>query len=274
MADTKILFSDLDGTLLDDDKNVSSEDIGSIHEMINAGHRFVIATGRPVYSAKLVARDLSLYRDGIYLACSNGGVIYDCGSERAISAQTVDAQTVRTLFEAAADRGLHIHTYTDENVVSLRQTRELEVYCDRIRMPFKILDRIPEDLPALPPKCVVMSIAPGSRGILERFEKDHRHELSGKIESVFSNDYLLEFLPVGVSKGNAVRMLCSLLDIPVASSIAAGDEANDISMLDAAGIGVVVNNGTKEAKSHADHITERSNNESAVSEIIHRFILK
>ena len=42
MADTKILFSDLDGTLLDDDKNVSSEDIGSIHEMINAGHRFVI----------------------------------------------------------------------------------------------------------------------------------------------------------------------------------------------------------------------------------------
>ena len=48
---TKILFSDLDDTLLDDDKNVSAEDLDLINEMIRAGHRFVLATGRPVYSA-------------------------------------------------------------------------------------------------------------------------------------------------------------------------------------------------------------------------------
>ena len=89
----------------------------------------------------------------------------------------------------------------------------------------------------------------------------------------FSNDFLLEYLPLGISKGEALKDLCRLLDIPVADSVAAGDEANDIPMLDAAGVGVVVRNGTEEAKSHAGYVTGRTNNESAISEIIEKFIM-
>ena len=273
MTTTKILFTDLDGTLLDDNKNVSREDLSSINEMTKAGHRLVIATGRPLYSAKVVAKELSLYRDGVYLAASNGGVIFDCAKESVLSAHTLDFDTIKTLFDAAKDAHLHIHTYTDTHVVSLRKTRELELYSSRIKMPYKILEHIPEDLPSPPPKCIVMSIADGSRKILEKFEQEHAAEVSGKVTSVFSNDFLLEYLPVGTSKGNAVRMLCDLMDIPTENSIAAGDEANDIPMIEAAGVGVVMANGTDEAKSHADYITTRTNNESGVSEIIHRFIM-
>ena len=91
MMKTKILFSDLDDTLLDYDKNVSAEDLDSINEMIKAGHRFVLATGRPVYSAKVVAKRLDLYRDGIFLVTSNGGAIYDCGKEVTCSIQAKTA---------------------------------------------------------------------------------------------------------------------------------------------------------------------------------------
>ena len=273
MAEKKILFSDLDGTLLDDDKNVSSEDIDSINKMIGAGHRFVIATGRPVYSAKVVAKELGLFRDGVFLACSNGGVIYDCTKKAVIHASSVDYDTVDRMFKAAGKEGLHIHTYTEDNVVSLRETPELVIYCQRIKMPYRILERIPEDLPAPPPKFIVMSIKNDSRKILEDFQKKYASLVDGKAQSVFSNDFLLEYLPPGVSKGVAVKKLCSLLDIPLYSSVAAGDEANDIPMLDAAGTGVVVKNGTEEAKSHADCITERTNNESAISEIITRHIM-
>ena len=52
----KILFTDLDDTLLDDNKNVAPEDVDTINEMLGVGHRFVIATGRPIYSAKKVAQ--------------------------------------------------------------------------------------------------------------------------------------------------------------------------------------------------------------------------
>ncbi len=273
MSDIKILFSDLDGTLLDDDKNVSAEDLGSINEMIGAGHRFVIATGRPVYSAKVVAHELGLYRDGIFLACSNGGVIYDCGSERTISANTLDTDTVRLLFEAASKEGLHIHTYTDDNVVSLRKTPELVGYCKAIKMPYALLERIPEDLPGLPPKLVVMSVKDNSRALLEDFKNRHAAFVDGRAHSVFSNNWLLEYLPPGVSKGNALRTLCKIMGIPIENSIAAGDEANDISMLDAAGLGVVMKNGTAEAREHAGYVTERTNNESGMSEIIRKYIL-
>ena len=269
---TKILFADLDGTLLDDEKNASSEDVASINEMIAGGHRFAIATGRPLYSAKVVARELGLYRDGIFLAASNGGVIFDCGNEKIISSTSLDYDTVRMLFTEALSEGLSIHTYTDDNVVSVKETFEIGQYTSRIKMPFKKLERIPEDLPAPPPKLIVMSVKENSRKILEDFERRHKEMTEGRTQSVFSNDFLLEYLPIGVSKGNAVKTLCELLGILQEDSIAAGDEANDIPMLEAAGIGAVMKNGTDEAKSHADYVTERTNNESGISEIIRKFI--
>lgn len=270
---TKILFSDLDGTLLDDKKNVSREDLASINEMIEKGHRFVVATGRPIYSAKVVAKNLGLYRDGIFLIASNGGVVYDCGSEKIISADTLDMETVDILFKAAWEDGLSVHTYTDDYVVSVRPTKEIEFYCSNILMPHKLLKRIPEDLPKRPPKLIVMSLKEGSRGILEDFERRHAQLIEGKAESVFSNDHLLEYLPVGVTKGKAVKKLCDLLDIPLEDSVAAGDEANDIPMLQTAGCAVVMKNGTDRAKAFADYVSTRTNNESAISEVIRRFIL-
>ncbi|MCR5302601.1 MAG: Cof-type HAD-IIB family hydrolase [Lachnospiraceae bacterium] len=270
---TKILFSDLDDTLLDFDKNVSAQDLDSINRMIKAGHRFVIATGRPVYSAKVVAKRLGLYRDGIFLVSSNGAAIYDCGSEKLISSVTVDPELVGEMFDAALAEGLHIHTYTDTYIASLRETEEIRIYSQKISMPYRILERIPEDLPSAPPKFVVMSIKQDSRKILEDFQKRHSDVTDGKVQSVFSNDYLLEYLPPDISKGRALRNLCELSGIPVEDSIAVGDEANDIPMLDAAGLGIVVKNGTDEAKSHAGYVTEHTNNESAISEIIGKFVL-
>ncbi len=272
MMRTKILFSDLDGTLLDDDKNVSAEDLESINEMIAGGHRFVIATGRPLYSAKVVAKELGLYRDGVVLAASNGGVIFDCRSDKVISRSCLDLDTVSALFDAAIFEGLSVHTYTEDNVVSTIETKAIDIYTARIKMPYKRIAKIPDDLPAPPPKLIVMSINEGSRQILEGFEKRHEKMVEGRAQSVFSNDFLLEYLPVGVSKGNAVRTVCALFGISIEDSVAAGDEANDIPMLDAAGVGAVMKNGTNEAKAHADYVTVRTNNESGISEIIRKFI--
>lgn len=270
---TKIFFSDLDGTLLDDKKNVSPRDLDSIKKMINEGHRFVIATGRPVYSAKIVAKNLGLYHDGIFLCASNGGVIFDCGKEEILHADSLSMDTVDYLFRQALAEGLHVQTYTDENVVALHETEELVRYCKRILMPYKILDRIPEDLPGRPPKIIVICAKENSRAILEDFEKRHAEAVAGKADSVFSTSMLLEYLPVGVSKGRAVKVVCELLGIPPENAVAAGDEANDIPMLTAAGTGCVVANATDLAKSHADYICKRSNNESGVSEMIEKFVL-
>ena len=270
-SDIKILFTDLDDTLLNSDKEVSTTDLESIDRMVKAGHKFVVATGRPFYSADKLCKKLGFIRPGFYLVCSNGGVLYDYDKQDFIKKTTVTSENISYVFDLARKAGLHIHTYTNDYVVSERETEELIFYCDRIKMPYKILDHIPEDLPYLPPKMVIMSS--NGRSALIPFEKSLHPWIDGKMSTVFSSEYLLEVLPIEATKGNGVRTLCSHFNIPIENSICCGDEENDISMIVAAGIGVAMKNGTDSVKAHADYITCNTNNENAITEVIEKFIL-
>ena len=60
----KLLFTDLDGTLLDDAKNISDADMTAIHAMIDAGHKFVMTTGRPLTSVKRIAEKYGFLKPG------------------------------------------------------------------------------------------------------------------------------------------------------------------------------------------------------------------
>ena len=66
----KILFLDLDGTLLNDRKEITAGNRRAIREALDRGHRIVITSGRPLKS--------SLAREGCYVIAYNGGAVYDC----------------------------------------------------------------------------------------------------------------------------------------------------------------------------------------------------
>ena len=268
--DTKILFTDLDDTLLKTDKSISDEDLKSIDRLINAGHKFVVATGRPFYSANKLCKEFGFIRPGFYLVCSNGGVIYDYDKNEAIKRCTVSLDNVEHVFDLARKSGLHTHTYSDDYVMSERETEELKMYCSKIKMPYKVVESIPRDLPYAPPKMIIISF--DGRSVLKPFEKSLHPWIDDKMSTVFSSEYLLEILPPEATKGNGVRALCEYFDIPIANSICCGDEENDISMIDAAGVGVVMKNGTDLVKTHADYITEHTNNENAITEVINKFV--
>ena len=78
----------------------------------------------------------------------------------------------------------------------------------------------------------------------------------------------------GVSKGTALEALGEHYGFSLPNVLAIGDAENDNPMLEAAGIGVVVANGTAASKAVADYVTERTNNEGGVAEAIRRFVLK
>lgn len=268
----KLLLTDLDDTLLTSKKEVSATDRNSIEKMITAGHKFAIATGRPFFSARLIAQELELCKPGVFIIASNGGAIYDCGRDLMLHKGSVPLGLVEYMFGEAAKSQLHIHTYTDTHVVCLKETPELLMYTKTIKMPYKILEKIPEDLPYEPPKMIVMSIKDNSREILTEFKDRIYPSIEGKLNPVFSNKSLLEFLPPDSSKGAALVKLCNSLGIPVADSIACGDEENDISMIKAAGVGVAMKNGTDSARACADYITTCTNNENAITEAINKFV--
>ena len=98
-------------------------------------------------------------------------------------------------------------------------------------------------------------------------------EYPQQLDAFFSCEQYLEIIPRGLSKGNVLVQLAQRLGIPIENTVAAGDAANDLSMLRAAGIGVAMCNGTDEAKAAADAVTCRDNNHDGIAEIIEKYLV-
>lgn len=270
---TKILFTDLDGTLLNDKHQVSDTNHRAIEKALALGHKVVIATGRPIASARILAEELNLTQEGCYIIASNGALLYDTYHEKVLQETTFPLSYVRPLFDSAYEDGLHIHTYSHTNVLSEKDTKEVRWYEKAIRVPALIMDDVPSYLTYDPIKIILINGEENSRQRLEAFQKKMAPFTEGKLSSIFSSDVMLEYCPLNVSKGEAVRQLCSLLSIPIEHSIAAGDAENDISMIQAAGCGCVMKNGSDETKKYADYITEKTNDEDGFAEIVEKFLL-
>ena len=95
----------------------------------------------------------------------------------------------------------------------------------------------------------------------------------GKCISLFSMDTYLEYCPPGATKAAGVDFLCEYLKVPLKNTVAAGDERNDIPMLQEAHIGVAMKNAKDEVKACADYVTQHTNNESGIAEVIEKFLL-
>ena len=83
----------------------------------------------------------------------------------------------------------------------------------------------------------------------------------------------MEYIKKGTGKGDGVVKLAEHLDIPVENIVTVGDERNDISMVQVAGVGVAMANAREELKAVADYVTENDNNNAGVAEVIYKFFL-
>lgn len=270
----KILFTDVDGTLLNDDKQVSEGNRAAIQRLLDAGHFFVVATGRPTKSAFKVAKKLGLTTPGCYMIAYNGGVIFDCSTEEILKEKTLPMEHVRYLFEEAEKCGLYIQTYgKDDKILTSHDGPEVQFYAkgNRNALQYEKCEDVCVALGKEPNK--VMLIDLNEEGLL-KFWEEHKEWEKGRCESTFSCKQFLEYLPLGASKGSAVRTLCEMLGIDIQNAYAAGDERNDISMIEAAGVGIAMKNAVEEAKAAADYITENDNNHDGIAEVIDRLILE
>lgn len=269
----KLLCCDLDFTLLDSGKRVSEGNYAAIQEMIKKGHHFAIVSGRPLVSALRVAHEYGLDTEGTYIATFNGGQIYDCSKGEVVKEYRMNLSDVEYIFSEAKAAGLHVHTYVDNDSKLLceKNTPELKMYTEHNKMEAVVADNPLTLLDKDPIKTIVMSV--NGRKDLEPFRQSHLGWSEGRLSCLFSCDVILEYENPLVGKGNAVRMLAEHLGVDMADTVAVGDEENDISMMEAAAVGVCMCNGPEHVKPHADYITEHNNDEDGVAEVIYKFIL-
>ena len=271
--DKKILFLDLDGTLLNDQKQITAGNRGAIEKAIALGHRVVVTSGRPLRSALVQAERLGLTGDGCYVIAYNGAVIYDCSQKREIFRRTLRMQDLYQVFAEARRRNVHIQAYDAGDTVVIENCCDPAVaqrYCEAIDLDFRVTKDIRTGL--TDPSVKALMIDFQDRAPVEAMEQWVLENMKGKVDCFFSSRYYLEVVPVGMNKGEAVKEMCKILSIPLENTRAAGDEANDITMIQAAGTGVAMGNAVSAAKEAADYVTERDNNHDGIAEVIERFL--
>lgn len=267
----KALFLDLDGTLLNDQKEITSGNRDAIRRALAAGHRIVITTGRPLVSAIEQAQHLELTSPGCYLIAYNGGILYDLGSQQVIFQRSIPLELVYPVFSEANRRGIHIQTYYKNTVLVEPRcyNRVVARYCQLIHMDYDVLPEI-HQLPEDPPKMLVIDYQ--HQEPLRAFQDWVLNQYGDQLDSFFSCDQYLEIVPKGLSKGNALLQLADLLGIPREATVAVGDAANDLSMIQAAYMGVAMCNGTQEVRAVAKDVTTRDNNHDGIAEVIEKHL--
>lgn len=267
----RMLFMDLDGTLLDDRKEITPGNRQALEQALQRGHGVIITTGRPLKSAMEQARKLGFDKPGCYLIAYNGAVIFDWAWEKQIFARTLTIPTVQKVFDHVNPLGIHVQTYDEWTVLVEPRCDDAAVrrYCSLINMEHRVIGDVHTDLKEEPVKVLVIDYDDQTE--LLKVEAWLREEMADIVDCFFSCDQYLEVVPKGMSKGEAVVMLCRMLEIPVQNAVAVGDAANDLSMIQMAGIGVAMANGTEEVKSVADYITKRDNNHDGIAEVVERF---
>lgn len=269
--DTKILFTDLDGTLLNDKKEITAGNQQAIDKALAQGHKIVVCTGRPLASGLHIAKRLGLTREGCYVIGFNGAQIYDTYHEKTIYSKTFSRELGRTLFQEALNRGLHIQSYSDGEVLALEENKELLFYMSGTTVSYKIVPDVETAVAREPYKLLLVGLT--NRWELDKYQKECVEPLKGKVHSFFSTENYLEIVAEGISKGTAVKWMCEYLDIPLENSVAAGDAPNDVDMLKAAHVGAVMCNAYEGIAQYGNYVTRRDNNHDGVAEIIEQFIL-
>ena len=267
----KIFFTDLDGTLLDSKKQISQENREAIEEARKQGHSIVLATGRSTPNVIGQIKRLELDQPGCYAITFNGSCVIRCDTGEILRSESLDMDIVRYLFAEAKKWGIHCQTYDEGETIAEARTKELIRYDRNNNGHSRIEPDTPAALKNAPPKVLLAELE--DRAYIERFQQEHEEAVRGKADSFFSCKEYLEYVPFGVSKGNAIRWLCDYLHVDIADTVAAGDAANDLSMIETAGVGAAMCNGEEAVKAAADYITTNDNDHSGVAEILKKFVL-
>lgn len=262
----KILFTDLDGTLLNNNSQISEKTQEFIQNFITAGNRLVLSSGRPLDSILEVKEQAELNYPGIFVIASNGALIYDCDHKKSICELRMPYSYVSYLQAQADALHLHIQTYNDDAIITATEDEEIKFYRRKIHQPLLLARDYTTALTKEPFKMLAIHLTDHSR--LTAFCDCIADWAEDKIQYIFSNERYLELFVKEAGKGNAVRFVCDYFGVPLTDSYAAGDADNDISMIEAAGCGIAMANAAPSVKKAADVITPLDNDNDGLADYL------
>lgn len=266
----KLIAIDLDGTLLNSKKEVTSRNKQTLARAKAQGVKVVICTGRPLRAIRPYLDELSLKDAGDYSITFNGGLVQKNETGEIIEKAAMQLADVHELIAVAEGLNLPLDIVSEEIVLSLPTSAEhLSIYGSLN----PLLDCRPFAIDALDEtKLYNKAVIAYHQEVLDPKILAIPAEVSEKFEIIKSRHNLLEFMPKGITKAYGISLLAQDLGIDQSEVMAIGDEENDLPMIRYAGIGVAMDNAVPMIKDAADVVTA-SNEADGVAQVIEKYVL-
>jgi Cof subfamily protein (haloacid dehalogenase superfamily) len=246
----KLIVSDLDGTLLCDHQ-VSEENKQTIKELKEAGFLFTVATGRHINSARRIVEELEL---DLPVICNNGAHIVNPLDFKTIESISMKRSTLDQILTYFIEEDLDYMLTTTEDIY-LTFGMKKAVNDEAGDIPMTVLSK--EEMIGHHQDIIIkLLVVEFDMVKLETLQK-----YINTFEDVSAVVSANGFLNIGhhrASKGNGLRHLADHLGISLDQILAIGDQENDLSMIEQAGIGVAMENGHQSLLDSANEITMKA----------------
>ena len=260
------IISDMDGTLLDDNKNISKKTLEKIRYFKENGGNFTIASGRLYPKIALYAKKLSL---DIPVIASNGAVIYDFLEDKVLYQKIMNKKCLtvaENIHNRFPDAGLEVAAVSKNRFVYDNPFVQKHIKDEEFEKDFKDGKITWENLSEIDGPITKVMFCDYPENI------DKLAKVLPKAYSEYnffkSDAYYYEMVEYGTTKGTAVFKLSEILGKKNRKIYAVGDSMNDLEMIEAADVGVCVRNALDAVKEKSDFIIPYTNNEDAICHLI------
>lgn len=266
----KLLVLDVDGTLLNGDREISKRTLAALLKVQQMGVRIVLASGRPTYGLLPLAKTLELGNYGGFILSYNGCQIISAQNGEIVFERRINPEMLPYLEKKARKNGFAIFTYHDDTIIANNPENEYiqsEARLNNLKLIKEEEFSIGVDF--APCKCMLVSDDEEALVALEQLWKSR---LNGALEVFRSEPYFLEVVPCGIDKANSLGALLEHLDIKRDEVIAIGDGVCDVTMIQLAGLGVAMGHAQDSVRVCADYVTA-TNEEDGVAQAVEKLIL-
>lgn len=262
----RLLVSDVDGTLVGEDKVVPPGVVTAVRAAQARGVRVCLATGR-MWDATRPFVDVLGADPPVILY--NGALVYDFAANRTLWARRLSRDRVGQILPIIR-RVPQVSPllFVQGKVFAERRTPFVDLYSRRDRLTVETVSDFQTLLSEEPVKILVIGEPPD----LEALSRSLAALPGPPVNQVFSQRDYLEILPSDISKGVALPVLARAVGVPLERVVAVGDSFNDITLLEAAGLAIAVEGSPPEVLAAADGVCPPPEREG-VREVIERVFL-
>lgn len=265
MAPIRLLVSDVDGTLVDSQKQLTAATVDAVRRLEATGVGFTIISARPRSGVMPIAETLGIDAP---IAAFNGGTIF-FRDGRVSEHHVIDPEVARGVFDLIGDAVVDTWVFADDR---WHASSDVGVHVEHERISANQQPILGSDVGPLLDRADKITFVSDDPPTLAALHRQIDARFAGRATVAQSQTYYLDITALKANKGDGIVALAAAFDVPLGEVVAIGDQANDLPMLERAGLAIAMGNAPAKVRAVVDEVTA-GNDADGVAHAIDTLIL-